>query len=285
MIIDSHNHPDWHKHDFDKFIKNMEKMNIDKTWLLSWETSEDEYATEIVKLMPHFENVGPIPFSRCLAYAEKAPEKFVLGYAPDPRKKDAVSKLKAAVDNYGVKVCGEVKVRMMYDNPDAIKMFRFCGEEGLPVVLHMQYPLEVDSYYKRSSWWYGGTIGTLERILKACPETNFIGHAPGVWAHISDDEQYLESNYPKGKVVKDGKLVELLRKYPNFYCDISAGSGLSALKRSPDYTREFMTEFADRILYARDTFHNKHQEFINQLELSQEVLDKIYYKNAEGLIK
>ena len=38
MIIDAHNHPDWHKHDFDAFIKNMDTYHIDKTWLLSWET-------------------------------------------------------------------------------------------------------------------------------------------------------------------------------------------------------------------------------------------------------
>ena len=43
MIIDAHNHPDWHKHDFEKFIANMDKNGIDKTWLLSWETPYGDF--------------------------------------------------------------------------------------------------------------------------------------------------------------------------------------------------------------------------------------------------
>ena len=42
MIIDAHNHPDWHGHDLLKFLHNMADCNIDKTWLLSWEAPLDE---------------------------------------------------------------------------------------------------------------------------------------------------------------------------------------------------------------------------------------------------
>ena len=28
MIIDAHNHPDWHKHDFNAFIKNMDDFAV-----------------------------------------------------------------------------------------------------------------------------------------------------------------------------------------------------------------------------------------------------------------
>ena len=37
-------------------------------------------------------------------------------------------------------------------------------------------------------YWYGGGIDCLERLLQKCPETNFLGHAPGFWCHISDDQ-------------------------------------------------------------------------------------------------
>ncbi len=37
MIIDAHNHPDWHGHDLAKFLANMDANGIDVTWLLSWE--------------------------------------------------------------------------------------------------------------------------------------------------------------------------------------------------------------------------------------------------------
>jgi len=72
----------------------------------------------------------------------------------------------------------------------------------------------------------------------------------------------------------------MLDKYPNLYCDWSAGSGCNALKRDPEFAKKFLVTYQDRVLYARDYFDNEHQEFLNSLGLSQEILDKIYYKNA-----
>lgn len=44
-IIDAHNHPDWHNHDLDRFLKNMDENGITQTWLLNWETMESDYHT------------------------------------------------------------------------------------------------------------------------------------------------------------------------------------------------------------------------------------------------
>ena len=284
MIIDAHNHPDWHGHNLDKFLANMEKCNIDKTWLLSWETPQDEWAPGTTPVICDPGPGGPIPFSRCLSYAERAPGKFILGYAPDPRKPDAVDKLAASIDIYGVQVCGELKLRMMYDNPDALRLFRYCGKRNLPVTVHIDYEFDTGQTYPRPSYWYGGGIEAFERAIAACPETIFLGHAPGFWAHISGDGKHDKEGYPTGKVVAGGKLIEMLRKYPNLYCDMSAGSGLNAFKRDPEFAQEFILEFQDRILYARDYFDNKHQEFLNNLGLPPEVLEKIYAGNALKLV-
>ena len=77
-----------------------------------------------------------------------------------------------------------------------------------------------------------------------------------------------------------GRIPELLEKYPNLYCDLSAGSGCNALSRDPEFVKKFLITWQDRCVYARDYFDNIHQEFINSLNLDQEVCDKIYYKNA-----
>ena len=77
-----------------------------------------------------------------------------------------------------------------------------------------------------------------------------------------------------------GRIPELLEKYPNLYCDLSAGSGCNALSRDPEFGKKFLITWQDRCVYARDYFDNIHQEFINSLNLDQEVCDKIYYKNA-----
>ena len=285
MIIDAHNHPDWHSHDLDRFLKNMDRYNIDITWLLSWECPMDEYDPAFLNVLPPLSDQSTaIPFSRCVSYAERAPERFVLGYAPDPRRPDAIDRLAAAVEIHGVRICGELKLRMMYDNPDALRMFRFCGEKGLPVTVHIDYEFDTGVKYPRRNWWYGGGIEAFERAIRACPETVFLGHAPGFWAHISGDGQFDKTPYPTGKVVPGGKLVEMMRQYPNLYCDISAGSGLSALTRDMEFAVGFLTEFQDRILYARDYFDDAHQEFLNSIGLSDGVLAKIYSGNALMLV-
>ena len=285
MIIDDHNHPDWYGYNLKRYLENMDKYNIDKTWLLSWESPVDEYDPISVKVTPDYGPHGPVSFSRCVAYAERAPERFILGYAPDPRKPEAIDRLKAAVDLYGVKVCGELKLRMMYDNPDALRMFRFCGEIGLPVLVHIDYEFDAGGKYPRPNWWYGGGIEAFERAIAACPETKFLGHAPGFWAHISGDGKFDKEPYPTGKVMPGGALPRMLRTYPNLYCDLSAGSGCNALKRDPEFAKGFLTEFQDRILYGRDYFDNIHQEFLNSLGLPEKILEKIYCGNAMKLVK
>lgn len=86
----------------------------------------------------------------------------------------------------------------MYDNPDALRMFRFCGEKGIPVLVHIDYEFDTGVKYPRPNWWYGGGIEALERAVKACPETDFIGHAPGFWSHISGDDLHDKEPYPEG---------------------------------------------------------------------------------------
>lgn len=284
MIIDCHNHPDWHGHNLSRFLENMDQRRISQTWLLSWEAPADEYDPHYIYCTPDTGLNGPISFSRCVAYSEKAPGRFILGFAPDPRRPDAIDRLKGAVETFGVKICGELKLRMMYDNPDAIRMYRFCGERGLPVVVHIDYEFDTGVRYPRPNWWYGGGIGAFERAVKACPETNFLGHAPGFWAHISGDGQFDKVPYPVGTVVQGGIIIEMLQKYPNLYCDISATSGCNALKRDLVFARQFLTEFQDRVLFGRDYFDSQHQEFLDSLDLPEEVSNKIYHVNAQKLI-
>jgi len=283
MIVDAHNHPDWHGHDLSRFLQNMAQYHIDQTWLLSWECPDDEYDPAYNDVFLR-DGQGPIPFARCLSYQERAPGKFVLGYAPDPRRPDAMDRLQAAMELYGVRVYGELKLRMMVDNLDALRTFRFCGDEGLPVTVHIDYAFDTGSKYPRPNWWYGGGIEPFERAIRACPATAFIGHAPGFWAHISNDNQFERAVYPEGRVLPGGKAVQMLREYPNLYADLSATSGLNALQRDPEFALDFLLEFQDRLLYARDCFDNRQQEFLDSLGLPAAVLAKIYAGNALRLV-
>ena len=288
-IIDAHNHPDWLEHDFHKTLANMDEYGISRTWLLSHTCPENEhhevYFSQMCGSVLGMSD-GPAPFARCVSYKERAPERFILGYSPDPRERMACKKLIAANKIYGAKICGEVKIRTMYDSPDCIRLFRTAGELNMPVIMHFDYDRQ---YSHNDPWteWYGGTIHTLERVLQACPETVFLGHAPGFWIHISNDELWTKTSYPdveKDGIIPEGEIIRLMRKYPNLYCDISAGSGRMALSRDKEFTKKFLTEFQDRILYARDCFDNKHQILLNSLDLPEEILKKIYAENALRLV-
>ena len=283
-IIDAHCHPDWLGYNYNKLIDNMDEYNISKAWILPCQIPHDEYPPESVSGNGALGPDGPMPFSSALAYKERNPERFILGFAPDPRRPESLDLLKSYIKLHDVKIYGEYKYRMMYDNPDAIDMYNFCGEAGLPVVLHLDYPTLTGERYPRPHWWYGGDIETLARVLRICPDTVFLGHAPGFWPHISGDDRGRSEQYPDGPVLPGGRIPELLDECPNFYCDMSGNSGFNALNRDHEHARKFIIKYQDRLVFGRDLFDNRHQELFLSLDLPESVLAKIFYMNAEKLI-
>ena len=282
--IDAHGHPEI---TVEKYLADMDNAGISRACLLNFENPWDEnYLSSKVSSPSFLYDNAPIPFAHCLKYYEKAPERFILGYCPDPREADAIYKMKAAVDTYGVKICGEVKFRMMYDNPDAVDLFRFCGERGIPVVLHIEYAYAniANPNCLRRHYWYGGDVFTLERLLELCPETNFFGHATGFWDCISGDEDWKTRAYGKDAVIPGGHVERLLEKFPNLYCDCSADSGYMALSRDKNYAKKLMETYPDRFVYGRDGLGNRLSEMIDELEMSDEILEGFYHKNIEKLL-
>ncbi len=285
--IDAHNHPDFMKMNYAAILQDMETRGIDKICLLSWENPWHENYQRNMTVCPSPLNGNvAVPFERCLDAYLRAPDKFILGYAPDPRIPGAVYRMESAIDTYGVKLCGEFKYRMMMDDPDAIDLFQYCGKRHVPVVLHLDnagaHPGPEGACWPH--YWYCGDIFTLERALQQCPNTNFLGHAPGFWACISGDEQWRTVAYPKGAVLPGGHVERLLETYPNLYCDCSGGSGAIALQRDPEYTKYLFTKYPDRFVFARDEYTGVLSEFIDSLGLPEEILEGFYHGNLERLI-
>lgn len=284
MLIDAHNHPNWHGFNAERILENMDEQGIDQLWLFSWEVSEDEYSPGgYHKVLPPT-GLG-IPLEDVIQVGREAPDRFVLGYMPHPKRPDAIDRLKAAVEIHGIRVASELKVRVLFDDPDAIRLYHACGEMGLPITIHLDYPIDHGrGDYPRPNWWYGGSIESFERAVAACPETNFIGHAPGFWAHISGDDKYDKEAYPKGPIESGGKVSELLRQYDNLYADLSAGSGLTAISRDEEFGKAFLIEFQDRMLFGRDYFDTRLMDYLQSLNLPEEAFDKIAHKNAQKLL-
>lgn len=283
-IIDAHNHVDYLGFDADSAVQDMDRNGIDHTWLLTWEAPPDEVNPDMYMREFH-PSLPNMPFTRVTDAVRRHPKRFVAGYCPDPRRPDAVDRLEIAHKSYGVKVCGELKLRMMYDNPDALELYRACGRFHLPLVMHIDYPIPIrEGSYPRRNYWFGGGIESLERVLQQVPETTFIGHAPGFWGHLSADGKHTSTYYPDGPIVPGGKAVVLLEHYPNLYADLSAMSALNALKRDLGFTRELLDRFQDRFLYGRDNYSTDLRSFLDQLDLPGPILEKIYHKNAENLL-
>lgn len=284
-IIDAHNHVEYLGFDADAVVRDMDENGIAQTWLLTWDAPESEVNPDMY--MRQFHPDAPnMPFTHITDAVKRYPDRFVAGYCPDPRRPDALDRLATAYEHYGARVCGELKHRVMYDNPDCIELYRQCGSYGLPVILHIDYPLPFrEGHYPRRNYWFGGGIEALERALIQVPETVFIGHAPGFWAHISADGKHLSSYYPDGPIVPGGKAGELMEKYPNLYADLSANSALNALSRDADFTHRFIERFQDRLLFGRDNYSTKLKEFLDGLDLPEDIRAKLFHKNAEGLLR
>ncbi len=287
-IIDVHNHPNWHGVTVDDLVRNMDEHGIEKTWLLSWEISREEFEA-CPSYYGHMDPRGiAAPLEGVIEGIGRYPDRFVGGWAPDPRKRHARARLKSAVDLYGIRVYGELKCRMLFDNPDAIAMYRLCGELGLPVLFHLQCaPGAVSAQAENASnWveWYGGDMSHVRRLCEQCPDTAFIGHGPGFWREISGNCDADPSSYPAGPVTPGGKLLEVLRACPNLHCDLSAGSGANGLKRDLSHAKAFCAEFQDRILFGRDYFDREQLDLLVQLELPSQVLRNILRENAEKLV-
>ena len=205
MLIDAHNHPNWHGHDADRLLANMEEHGIDQMWLFSWEVPATDYNPSYHAVLPPG-GVG-IPLEDVLNVGRAAPDRFVLGYMPDVKRPDAIDRIKAAVEIHGIRVASELKQRVLFDDPDALDIYHFCGEQKLPITIHLDYPIPTGHRYPRPNWWYGGSLDSFERAVGACPETIFIGHAPGFWGHISGDDRCMTEAYPEGPVKPGGRVL------------------------------------------------------------------------------
>ncbi|NLT42365.1 MAG: amidohydrolase family protein [Anaerolineae bacterium] len=185
---------------------------------------------------------------------------------------------------------GEVTSNVPIDDPRNINMFRQCGDRGLPVTIH-------------NVGYLPGTYGLqdfpgmpgLAKLLETCPQTNVLGHGQGFWAEMGAGISMEDKmRYPKGPITEEGALPKLMRRCPNLYGDLSAGSGHNAITRDPEYGIRFINEFQDRLLFATDVCFggldsrmphlNTLRGWLSEGKISQTVFDKVTHKNGLRLI-
>ena len=86
------------------------------------------------------------------------------------------------------------------------------------------------------------------------------------------------------QLLRSSNAVNLFEHHPNLWADLSAGSGLTAMRRDSEHAVTFITRYQDRLLYGRDAPGNDLQEFLVGLDMSKSVREKVMSENALRLI-
>ena len=185
-----------------------------------------------------------LPNQYAMLSVEKYPDKFYWFCNVDPRSHENSEKCDLSVllnfyKERGAKGLGELTSNLYFDDPKMDNLFSHLEELDMPVLFHTS---------PKPNYNYGAVdemnFPRLEKMLKKHKKLKFIGHSQPFWAHISKDLKEEERNgFPTGKVIP-GRITELMREYPNLYCDISANSGRNAMMRDRDHAIKFFTEFS-----------------------------------------
>ena len=163
----------------------------------------------------------------------------------DPAVSGSDSVLRAAIKDGAVSI-GEMKHHLAIDSPEMQRVYAIAAEMRVPVMMHIQvfphFPGELP---------YNTGYDHFDKMLKAHPKTNFVGHGDLFWANIAADVP-TDRGYPAGPVKKGGLTDQWLSKFPNLYGDISANSGNNALSRDMDFSRGFVARYQDKLMFGSD---------------------------------
>ena len=196
--------------------------------------------------------------------------------------------------------------RLAINDPRLDPIWEKCAEMGVPVLIHAADP---------KSFW-DPMDSTNERWLELKTHSRRKRSAtdPAPWEQIIQEQHHMFKKHPKTKFINAhmgwyannlGKLAELMDEMPNM--NVGIGAVIAELGRQPKYAKQFFIKYQDRILFGKDSwkpeefptyfrvletgdeyfpYYKKYHAFwaMYGLDLPDEVLKKVYYKNALNLI-
>lgn len=292
MLIDIHTHAsncsgfnrygDTRYPTFSELLQKMDQEGIDRAVVLSTVSPECRY-------------VVVTPFE-VLDQVRQHPDRLIPFAGVDPRmmrnSTDADFRpMLRFFKESGIKGIGEYIPNLELDHPLNLNFFAQLEEiGGMPLLFHLANTRNFGGQY---GCYDDLGLPRLERVLKAFPKLTFLGHSQVFWAEISSTvAEENRSSYPKGEV-SAGRVVELMRRYPNLHGDLSAGSGYNAISRDIPFGLSFLEEFQDRLYFGTDIallnqvlpqipfFHKLKTEKL----ISTQAYEKITWKNSTALLK
>ena len=267
-IIDIHQHTDYSGRTDEQLIAHQRTMGVTKTVLLP---AGSRYGLA----------AGCGGNDSVLAIAKAHPKQYVFfaNELPD------IPETKQVIEKYlklGAIGIGEQKFNVECDSKYMQGIAEIARDHKVPVLMHFQhetYNLGYERFHK---------------MLEKYPTVNFIGHAQTFWGNI--DKNHVQSvMYPKGPVTPGGITDRLLSDYANMYGDLSAGSGLNALRRDEEHARGFLKRHQSKLLYGSDCSDSEgagakcsgsqQLETVRRLSPDAGATRKMFYSNSAKLFK
>lgn len=236
-IIDIHQHTNYHGRTDDQMLAHQRAMGITTTILLPAGRPVERPSTHNGKSNGLAAKCGGN--ETVVTYAKAHPGEFLFA----ANEVTDLPEARAEIEKYlkmGAKLIAEQKFGVECDSDASQDLYRLAQDYGVPVLLHFQHGTYNLGYER------------FPRMLEKFPKVNFLGHAQTVWANIDKDHSDQKNLYPKTKVTPGGLTDVYLKTYPNFFADMSAGSGLNALIRDEEHTKWFLERHQDKILYGSD---------------------------------
>jgi predicted TIM-barrel fold metal-dependent hydrolase len=211
---------------------------------------------------------------------------------------------------FGLHVRDQHNQLVAVDDPRLVPLWETVGELGLPVLVHVADPVaffdpldhtneRYEELHHHPDWQFPAPpfppfmkiMTDFASLVKRHPRTTFIG------AHVGCYAENL------------GWVEQMLDECPNYVVDFSAR--ISELGRQPYSARRFFINYADRILFGLDAgpepaayqlyyrFLETDDEYFNYglsdipgqgrwqiygLHLPDDVLEKVYFRNAERIL-
>ncbi len=304
-FIDIHSHH-WNpsKEEVEKLVKEMDSINLQVMVNLSGGTGE--------QLKKNVEVMKGLHPDRFVVFAN-------MDYSDLDRPgfgKRTAGRLEQDVKNgaQGLKIYKDFGMELKYangsrvhvDDPEFDPVFEKCAELHIPVLIHVAEPSAFfDPWDYHNERWlelkqfpgrarpatkyppFDTLIAERDRLFARHPKTNFIA------AHLGFHGNDLE------------RLGRLFDANPNVYVDIAAV--LAELGRQPYSAHDFLVKYQDRVLMGKDIYEvNEYKWYFRALEtrdeyfeyyrqrhafwriygfqVPDEVLKKVYYKNALKLV-
>jgi len=196
--------------------------------------------------------------------------------------------------------------RVPVDDPRIDPIWARCGELGIPILIHSADP--------RSFWLPHDNNNERWLELKLRPGRKRGDEDPAPWETIIAEQHHIFQKHPNTTFINAHfgwyandlhRLDSIMQKYPNTVVEF--GAVIAELGRQPKMASAFFEKYQDRILFGKDAWNpSEYHTYFRVLEtedeyfpyykkyhaywkmyglgLSDEVLKKIYFKNALRII-